>query len=397
MTVRVRQWKKGMQVGFEVDIRLEYPDGAHLRQRIKAPVEARSAAKRWGEARERELLMQPSPKVLLQQQAQQKEVPTLREFGPRYVQNHALADRLKASTVDWIERTFKAHLYPQLGDKRLDAIDDEDVQRLKARLANRHRKTVNNVLGILGHTLKTAAKWKVIDRVPCTVSMLKTSSALVKFYDFDDYKRLCEVACAVDARTYLVVLLGGDAGLRRGEMLGLRWGNVDFKRRQLQVQESVWERRRQDGEEENERITDTPKGGRSRVVPLTDALFAALQGHRHLRGEHVLYGNDGRPVTSFFLRRLLEAAQKRAGLQSTGGLHILRHTFCSHLAMRGAPAKAIQELAGHADLTTTMRYMHLSPGARQDAINLLNGRDGAKVLGEIVETAGARSPSGSNS
>jgi site-specific recombinase XerD len=44
------------------------------------------------------------------------------------------------------------------------------------------------------------------------------------------------------------------------------------------------------------------------------------------------------------------------------------HTFCSHLAMRGAPAKAIQELAGHADLKTTMRYMHLSPAARQDAI-----------------------------
>jgi site-specific recombinase XerD len=84
-------------------------------------------------------------------------------------------------------------------------------------------------------------------------------------------------------------------------------------------------------------------------VPLTDALFAALRDHRHLRGEHVLFGNDGHRATSFFLRKLLEAAQTRAGLQSTGGLHILRHSFCSHLAMRGAPAKAIQELAGHAD------------------------------------------------
>ena len=58
--------------------------------------------------------------------------------------------------------------------------------------------------------------------------------------------------------------------------------------------------------------------------------------------------------------------------------------------MRGAPAKAIQELAGHADLTTTMRYMHLSPAARQDAIALLNGREriGNPVgnFGDIVET-----------
>jgi integrase len=68
-------------------------------------------------------------------------------------------------------------------------------------------------------------------------------------------------------------------------------------------------------------------------VPLTDALLHALRDHRHLRGEHVLFGNDALPATGFFLRNLLEAGQKRAGLRSTGGLHILRHTFCSHLAM----------------------------------------------------------------
>ena len=50
---------------------------------------------------------------------------------------------------------------------------------------------------------------------------------------------------------------------------------------------------------------------------------------------------------------------------------ILRHTFCSRLAMKNAPLKLIQELAGHADLGTTMRYMHLSPALRDDATKLL--------------------------
>jgi hypothetical protein len=62
-------------------------------------------------------------------------------------------------------------------------------------------KTVNNVLGILGYTPKTAVKWNVIDRVPCAVTMLKVSEAPVKFYDFDDYKRLVEAAGAINART----------------------------------------------------------------------------------------------------------------------------------------------------------------------------------------------------
>ena len=68
-------------------------------------------------------------------------------------------------------------------------------------------------------------------------------------------------------------------------------------------------------------------------------------------------------------------------------MHILRHTFCSHLAMRGAPVKAIQELAGHTELTTTLRYMHLSPAARESAIKLLEARVGARIFGDIVERA----------
>ena len=83
-----------------------------------------------------------------------------------------------------------------------------------------------------------------------------------------------------------------------------------------------------------------------------------------------------------------------------GGVHILRHTFCSHLAMRGAPARAIQELAGHADLTMTQRYMHLSPAALDSAIRLfeqpagptrsgcdvVEATNGPKNFGNMVET-----------
>ncbi len=70
----------------------------------------------------------------------------------------------------------------------------------------------------------------------------------------------------------------------------------------------------------------------------------------------------------------MQNAQRRAVLPATGAYRILRHTFCSHLAMQGATAKAIQELAGHQDLSRTQRYMHLSPAHKDAAIRLLDRR-----------------------
>jgi integrase len=276
MTVRVREWRRGKNVGFEVDIRFTYPDGTPFRRRIKAPVESKSAARRWGEAREAVFLRAPSS--LERPDTEIKEVPTLKQFGPRFVDNYARANRQKASTIAAKESILKAHLYPRLGDKRLDAIGDEDVQALKSSLAKRSKKTVNNVLAVLGKLLRIAVKWKVIVKLPCTVELMKVSNVVVKFYEFGQYKRLVEAADRYDVRSLVLVLLGGDAGLRMGEILALRWCDVDFRRRQIIVQQSVWQG-----------IVDVPKSGKGRVVPMTDALTAALQRARHLRGERVLY------------------------------------------------------------------------------------------------------------
>jgi integrase len=213
--------------------------------------------------------------------------------------------------------------------------------------------------------LRVAVEWKVISAMPCRVRLLRAPVRKApEFYEFDTYARLTEAASKVDARTLVVVLLGGDAGLRRGEMIGLRWSDVDFRRKQITISQAVWRN-----------TVGTPKGDRPRIVPMTDVLAETLKAFRHLRGERILYRDNGQPPRAHHLRDWVEVAQRRAGLsKATGALHVLRHTFCSHLAMQGAPAKAIQELAGHASLTTTLRYMHLSPAARTSAIALLNGR-----------------------
>ena len=107
---------------------------------------------------------------------------------------------------------------------------------------------------------------------------------------------------------------------------------------------------------------------------------AALAAVRHLPGGRVLVQDGGSDVTSKVLRGWMKGAHRLAGLKPTGNFHILRHTFCSHLAMQGAPARVVQELAGHTHLSTTMRYMHLAEGHKEQAIRLLDRRPAASDI-----------------
>ena len=85
-------------------------------------------------------------------------------------------------------------------------------------------------------------------------------------------------------------------------------------------------------------------------------------------------GDDGRMLGKNEVKHPLWRACRKAGLRQIGW-HVLRHTYASHLAMRGAPLKAIQELLGHATIEMTMRYAHLSPGARRDSARLWRRRE----------------------
>ena len=288
-------------------------------------------------------------------------------------QVYARANQHKASGVHAKALILRVHLQPLLGGRRLDAITNEDVQRVKAHLHTRAPKTVNNVLTVLNTLLKQAVAWGVIGHLPCTVRLLKVSKGAVSFYDFAEYDRLVAAAQAIDHRTYVLVLLSGEAGLRSGEMVALEWTDIDWMQRSLCVQRNAWEGQ-----------VAAPKGGRIRYVRMTARLTAALRDGRH-QGPRVLYRDNGQPLTEGAVTWAIVRAARRAGLAGNGP-HRLRYTFCSHLAMRGAPARAIQELAGHADLKTTQRYMHLSPAALDHAIDLLERRTTGN-FGDILETA----------
>jgi integrase len=189
-------------------------------------------------------------------------------------------------------------------------------------------------------------------------------------------------------------LLAGDGGLRRGEIIGLDLADVDFRGGRFTPRRSVYWKKRV-------RYVDEVKGLDAKPVPCTPRLLDALKACRHLRGSRVLYTADARELTPKLVKLWVMRAERRAGLPETGRMHVYRHTFASHLAMAGVPAKTIQELARHRSFAATMRYMHLSPSAKDEGISMLvrsrveGGRSvavGAPSAGETLgETVGQKS------
>jgi integrase len=357
MSVTVRTYRRG---GWMVDINTRLSNGKRHRERKRLSIASKSAAQRWGEDRERHLLQYGLPQPT-------REVPTLKEFAVAFVAD-AEANRQKPSGIAAKETILRVHLVPRLGSLKLDAISNQRVQELKGHLHDRAPKTVNNVLTVLSTLLKRAVEWDVIERMPCKITLLRVPKTSASFHDFDAYERLVLAARTTDVSAHLIVLLGGEAGLRCGEMMALQWVDVDLEAGQMCIRRSTWKGQ-----------TTVPKDGRQRSVALTLRLAAALKSHRHRRGPFVLCSDNGAALTQRLVQGFVLRSARAASLGNVG-VHVLRHTFCSHLAMRGGTGRAIQTLAGHSNLTTTERYMHLSPAALDTTIRLLDPR------GNIVAT-----------
>jgi integrase len=298
--IKIREYSKRGKTGWEVDITIRLPSGEVIRERVKSPVTSKSGAMDWARAREAVLLREGSTE-------KKKVAPTLAEFWPDFMEGHVRANRQKHSTVITTESIYKAHLKPAFGAIRLDAISDDTVQTFKGALSKRAPKTVNNILTVLSKALRVAVEWGRLDRLHCRVKLVKVQKTEIEFYEPEDYERLLEGAEKADARTYLVTLLGGDAGLRIGEMLGLEWTDIDLRRRQLTVQRNEWQG-----------VVGAPKGGQARVVPMTARLAAALEAQRNLR-TRVLTKDDGSSFDWDVARDKMRTAQRRAGMEADGG------------------------------------------------------------------------------
>jgi integrase len=167
-----------------------------------------------------------------------------------------------------------------------------------------------------------------------------------------------EALNAEDQQDAEIVRVAAYAGLRQGELLALRWHDVDFAGSALTIARAM-----------SAGVESSTKSGHVRRVPLADQAAAALD--RMSRCEHFTTPGDlvfcnalGRPLDDSALRRRYRRAQAAAHIRPLR-FHDLRHTFGSLLAMRGVDVVTIQKAMGHSTLATTSRYLHARPAAEQ--------------------------------
>jgi integrase len=349
--------------GWQYDIRFTWPSGNEFRERrmLDHPDFTKKKALDWATERRNQILADGEA-ALTKAMKEELTVPTVEEFKPDYVR-HKKNQRLKASTEYAREIAFRKWIIPVLGKMRLDEIDLAAIDLLKEAMEEKSEKYVNNVLAILSNMVRTARAMRRIRELPVeSFGLFKVdNSKPPPFYMEEEYGRLIEAALKIDLRLAVVVLLGGDAGLRSGEIRALAPYDVKWGENHLHIEKQVWRD-----------VVDSPKSGRGRIIPMTDRLAFAIRKLGRVKGDSLLVDDGGGRFSTKRMRSLMKRAQREAGLEATGNVHLLRHSFCTHLAMAGKPPTVIQELAGHRHLTTTMRYMHVVKGAKEEAIKALN-------------------------
>lgn len=289
---------------------------------------------------------------------------TLEEFAPVFLKRYAKLEN-KPSEYDSKESKLRVHLVPEFGDLPLSQITSGRIADYVSDLVDEGEikpKTINNILTVLNVCLKMAVKWRELDAEPAIPWLeAEYDEHDFKFLDFDAAAALLEAA---DEPLWgEMILVAVKTGLRLGELRALRPQDVDLKRKVLHVRKGAYKA-----------TVGTPKTKSSkREVPLTDSAIKALKRRLRLKHSLVFCNQDGSMLTKEQCKWPLWRACDRAGIERKGW-HLLRHTFASHLAMRGRTLKEIQELMGHTTIKMTLRYARLSPEAKRDAVMVLDER-----------------------
>jgi len=290
-----------------------------------------------------------------------------RETADHYLTTWAAGVRasVRPRTADSYEQIVRDHLAPAFARVPLTRLTPQLIQRTYRDLADRglSPKTVGNCHAALHKALSQAARWRL---VPANVADLvdppRVPQHQMKALSPDDARQV--LATAADDPLEALWRLAITCGLRLGELLALRWSEVDLDSGTLSVIASLerWE--------DGVAVVAEPKTARSRrQVQLGSAIADALQRHRsaHPGIGYVFTRSDGRPLSRSILDKAWTRLNGRAGVPRVR-FHDLRHTAATLLLGRGVHPKIVSEMLGHSTVAITLDlYSHVTPTMQREA------------------------------
>jgi integrase len=315
------------------------PGGRLVRKRKRAATKA--AALELEKKLSAEIL-NPTPKV------EKPPAPTVEDLLPRFLEYSA--QEKKPSTVHLRRGVFRRDILPLLGRRRVDAIGTPEKEQLKEQLRARgitSPGSINVVLSALAALLRYAARLGFVEVVG-PGCFLKVPEREVDCLSAEEFSALVDVAAASSPMELAAIRVGGDCGLRVGELLGLYWEDIELEATPpiLKVRRTNWQG-----------ILGAPKSGKAREVALTPEAVEALKAWGPKARGFVFHSGRGRVLSYQAMTRRLAKLCRRAGLRRVTW-HVARHTALTRLGNAQVAPHVLKEIAGHSSLRMTERYLH---------------------------------------
>jgi integrase len=256
----------------------------------------------------------------------------------------------------------------EFGNRPLGQITRAELQDWQAWKRERRKPaTVNRLLGRLRHMFNKAVEWDLLDKSPMErLKFLPENNARLHYLSMEECDKLLEACFASHMKALVTMAL--HTGMRRGEILNLKWHDIDLNSGSIIIRDS--------------------KNGQPRHVPMDSAVRDLLSGYIPTSGSsHVFPSASGARRST--VQKAFRNARIRAGMPDLH-FHDLRHTFASHWVMSGGDIYVLKDILGHKSIVMTQRYAHLSPTYKRTMVDRME-----KMWGKAGEAPDTQGQSGS--
>jgi len=276
---------------------------------------------------------------------------TFRELATKYEE---WARGRQRAFKTWKQYVIKT-LVSRYGDMYISGFNMSVAEQLQSDYLAMGRKpsTANRLVAVLGHMFTKAVDWEMMSKETANASKVKLlpeHNRRLRYLSNEECHALID---SCDPHLKPIVVSALNTGMLKGEILNLKWDNVDLKHGFIKLDCLM------------------TKNGERREIPINGTLKALLQGiTRRLDVPYVFHDpSSGKPYGD--VKKSFKSALTNAKIRDFH-FHDLRHTFASHLVMAGIDITTVKELLGHKTLTMTLRYAHLAPSHKVKAVDVLD-------------------------